>query len=438
MWLYVPSPAPAASMSSASAPEAEDLTSASNWQSQALALSCWWRGKPSPSPIWLRRCDKVSWLKRLSGAMCETSPGAHGVALWMALLAESRVSPTLSPEDGSAPRTNEIYGVMPAGSSSRRGRGSSSSKMSAACSRAAAPSASSETFADLVIRLRSDYSARQRSARATNGNEFSSSQWPTARVWDSEAGSDPAQRFREGAGGPTLTTLATRLWPAVSATEARQGFQRRPEGMASEQNQQSLTTIAMLWPTPIAANHRSIYASDETHAKTEHARPLNEFVGRWTTPTASENKRGDRPDWQPHQKTNEHSLNRQASQWPTPVVTVSNSARNQTSGRSNPDSKHHNGVTLTDAIFLYSLPDRPISTVGEESSHICRTLNPLFVEWLMGWPPGWTLLALTPPASSAFASSERALFHFKQHMRSALFALGLPQAAPPVQLSLYG
>jgi hypothetical protein len=49
------------------------------------------------------------------------------------------------------------------------------------------------------------------------------------------------------------------------------------------------------------------------------------------------------------------------------------------------------------------LPDRPISTVGEESSHIRRTLNPLFVESLMGWPPGWTSLTSrrphrTPPA----------------------------------------
>jgi hypothetical protein len=80
-------------------------------------------------------------------------------------------------------------------------------------------------------------------------------------------------------------------------------------------------------------------------------------------------------------------------------------------------------------------PDRPISTVGEESSHIRRTLNPLFVEWLMGWPPSWTLLALMPPALNAFACSETAFFHFKQRMRSALFALGLPRAAPPAQLN---
>jgi site-specific DNA-cytosine methylase len=85
-----------------------------------------------------------------------------------------------------------------------------------------------------------------------------------------------------------------------------------------------------------------------------------------------------------------------------------------------------------------SLPDQPISTVGEESSHIRRTLNPLFVEWLMGWPPGWTSLALTPPASSASGSWGMESYLFKQRMRSALFALGLPQAAPSAQLNLFG
>jgi hypothetical protein len=54
-WLYVPNCA-----SSPSAPEEPDLTSASSWQFQALARSAWWRGKPSPSQLWSRRCSKVT------------------------------------------------------------------------------------------------------------------------------------------------------------------------------------------------------------------------------------------------------------------------------------------------------------------------------------------------------------------------------------------
>ena len=42
-----------------------------------------------------------------------------------------------------------------------------------------------------------------------------------------------------------------------------------------------------------------------------------------------------------------------------------------------------------------------------------KRLNPLFVEWLMGWPKGHSLLSC----------SETAFTHWKQHMRSALYAM---------------
>jgi hypothetical protein len=37
---------------------------------------------------------------------------------------------------------------------------------------------------------------------------------------------------------------------------------------------------------------------------------------------------------------------------PTPVATDANGARNETSGRSDPNSKHHSGTTLTDAVVM--------------------------------------------------------------------------------------
>ncbi|OAP40371.1 hypothetical protein AU381_00135 [Sinorhizobium glycinis] len=80
-----------------------------------------------------------------------------------------------------------------------------------------------------------------------------------------------------------------------------------------------------------------------------------------------------------------------------------------------------------------SLPVLPTETGGEPSSKERRSLNPLFVEWLMGWPPGWTLLAWTD-----FACSATELSRFKQRMRSALLQLGLPREAPPAQLALFG
>jgi hypothetical protein len=167
-------------------------------------------------------------------------------------------------------------------------------------------------------------------------------------------------------------------------------------------------------------------------------------------------------------------------------VTDSNGARNATSGRSNPNSRHHAGVTLNDAIRLWDTPsvavtegsrltrggDRsdemlltgqaialsewrtplvhdsergpklnpapkagehslstqvrrrwvspssalaPPTPDGPTSSPERRTLNPLFVEWLMGWPIGWTASGPVETESS----------HWWQAMRGELLRLVL-------------
>lgn len=85
-------------------------------------------------------------------------------------------------------------------------------------------------------------------------------------------------------------------------------------------------------------------------------------------------------------------------------------------------------LTLTGQASFHQV--HPTYQVGQVSSHPRRSLNPLFVEWLMGWPPGWTLLAWTD-----FACSAMALFLWKQRMRFALLSLVLPPPAPQMQLS---
>lgn len=129
-------------------------------------------------------------------------------------------------------------------------------------------------------------------------------------------------------------------------------------------------------------------------------------------------------------------LPEQAQQWSTPSVADTTGSRKTRSGdRSNEQLLNGQAETVSLASIL---PDHPISTVGEQSSHIRRSLNPLFVEWLMGWPRGWTSLALMRPGSNAFACLEMELSVFKQRMRSALLQLGLPPEAPQEQLVLFG
>ena len=392
MWLYVPD----SSTTSPSAPAAAGLISASSWHAQALAQSVWWRGKPSPSRIWSKRCKHHAWLRRLCGAMSEPSQAAHGVASWMASLAASRASLTASPESAWGKTTSATYGAMQDGSSSSVAPGSSSSKTSRACSPPAAPSASSETFADLVLRLRSDYSARQRRAQAISATASLSSQWRTSAANNGErGGQDAAERL---AGGHTINL--------------------------QDQN----------WPTPTASDWKGSGPTLEREDGLMRGDRLDYATERlWSTPRSTDGEKGG-----PNQSFGAGGmpLPAQAQAWSTPSVADTTGGRMARSGeRSGELLLKGQAETVS---LRSSLPDHPISTAGEESSKIRRTLNPLFVEWLMGWPPGWTSQALTPPASNACACSATALSLYRQRMQSALSGLGLPPVARPAQLSLFG
>ena len=80
-----------------------------------------------------------------------------------------------------------------------------------------------------------------------------------------------------------------------------------------------------------------------------------------------------------------------AALWPTPTVGDSRNSRNATAGRS-PGSSHHSGTTLSDAIRM--LPTPTANRWDGLQSHgvnvVSGSLNPTWVEWLMGYPAGWT------------------------------------------------
>jgi hypothetical protein len=250
------------------------------------------------------------------------------------------------------------------------------------------------------------------------------SMWPTPIATDGEKAPN---HYSRGPSNPGLPMRA-KLWPGPDAQVMN--FYEEPETFLVRKARQQEkringdgmgTPLAMavkMWPAPISRDHRSGYASEDTLE--ENARPLNEFVvSMWRTPTASDPKRGDRPDWTPDPKAGEHSLNRQAMLWSTPTV-------NGNSNRKGSSEESGDGLR-TQACDRFSLPDPTNSTTGAMSSSERRTLNPLFVEWLMGWPEGWI----------SFACWEMELFHFKQAMRFVLLQLGLPPEAPPAQLGLF-
>lgn len=135
--------------------------------------------------------------------------------------------------------------------------------------------------------------------------------------------------------------------------------------------------------------------------------------------------------------------------YPTPTVNDSRGGRNRTSGRSNPDSKHHDGLTLCDAALMagWQTPlgnsreaqpklmhkkrrdggqpnlamqaegcstsgaTSPLSSAETGSGGACR-LNPAFSLWLMGFPGEWLHCAVRATQSfrkSPHSSSEPSL-----------------------------
>lgn len=72
-----------------------------------------------------------------------------------------------------------------------------------------------------------------------------------------------------------------------------------------------------------------------------------------------------------------------------PTPTAPHDSRNETHPRIG-DDQGHSGTTLLDAALLSGGVDTSPRSEGGKSSSGGLRLNPLFVEWMMGCPEGWT------------------------------------------------
>jgi hypothetical protein len=202
-------------------------------------------------------------------------------------------------------------------------------------------------------------------------SELASSSWPTPRATDGAKGSPHASATE---GGPALPTVAA-AWP--------------PELLALDD-----------WPTPSATRYGSsqngINGKGGENERPSAGTPSLDTIAAKLWPTASAS------DWKGSTKPGDRKgqLSEAAEVfWPTPTVGDSES-----SGSRNGDgSKAKEGVSLTDMVRTGdSLGRRGRATPpdGASTSLGFRVLNPLFVEALMGWPPGWTACVSPETASS--------------------------------------
>lgn len=385
MWLHLPSTC------CPSAPERGDSTLASDWRCQLLAPSAMSRSRHMPPASWKLAWRRKPWMMRLFGRIYEPLMAEHGVARYLSSLEDTLASPSQWPVVNAPPTIPGTCGPASSASSETCDRKLFSSKTSPTICRLE-DTQSSENYKRWVTRLRQHSLKRRKWALRTNGSDSSSLGWFTPVC---PAPHDSMHSV--GTGGKRQRELADQaidLWPTVTASVVTgAGTQGREGG-------ENLQTAVSHWATPsVEEGRRGAFQSASMRTKDGRGGQLTDQSMNWPTPDAGVSQDGETAGtWaarRARMKAKGYNGNgcgtplaMAATTWPTPNTRDGNSAARQTTTT----GIMHDGSTLTDAIraFPLSRQDAPTSTRGKRSSTATRRLNPLFVEWLMGWRRGWT------------------------------------------------
>nr|WP_294560181.1 hypothetical protein [uncultured Rhodopila sp.] len=208
--------------------------------------------------------------------------------------------------------------------------------------------------------------------------------WPTARAEDgASCGNHP--------GVVDSLTGAAKCWLAQWAT---------PHGMSNVDANGKVGGCgggefgkqANQWTTPQAHDKHGPKSAESIAKGRENSkvgvRNLNEDVSQWQTPAADSfrSRGGDRKD--------EMGLDQQARFFPTNWITPN--ARDWKSETGSENNTHNKTPNLSRQVYRLDSPSLPAPTIpdGQPSSEsaptLPRRLNPRFVEWLMGFPIGWS------------------------------------------------
>lgn len=338
-------------------------------QAEWLARSVMWRGKPMRQQFWSHAWRKHSWLRRLSGVTSPPSTVRSGVESLISSLRATRVSRSLPLESVLELMTRGTSGPMSHASSGSAELDLFSSRTSPAiCPSDSTKSAA--TFKAWTTGLRRASSARRKSAQAISERDCSS--WPTPTEDNANNQGGPSRTKGAGNGGYSDQTVSARTWPTPRT--AIPGSRKPGTGG------RVLAEESLKWQTPTVTNAPYTYANGN------------------------------------HDRTTEQ-LARQAQNWHKPCVADSD-------GLPRYDKRASPGHTRkipvpnigAQAIEMFSRLGRPDPTqVGQESQNTYgpRRLNPRFVEWLMGWPLGWT----------DFAPVGTEWYRWQRHMLSELSRL---------------
>jgi hypothetical protein len=204
--------------------------------------------------------------------------------------------------------------------------------------------------------------------------------WPTPK--SGRDGADFAKLDRSSTGISLQTAVA--MWPTPTSTLGSNGGLVTPQKAREGGTLIEALSARTTWPTPTVGDSRSSGSRNTPSSKAHPGVSLTDAVrgdagtGRmeFATPKASDSKGGA-----PQDSKGKRDLRLDAKTWPTPTTHDHKGFENTRQSRS--------GETNGD-----NLP----TVVG-------GSLNPTWVEWLMGFPAEWT--ALKPSATPSSRKSRK-------------------------------
>jgi hypothetical protein len=390
MWIHIPE---SISCPSALVSEASILDSALPYQ--RVASCCGWRGK-SIAPRSLRRvCETAGLNLLLSGLTCEPSTASRGVESWILSLPASPVSLSPAPEGGEDRTTPAGSGRSSIASFARYDRDSCSLKMCQA-SFDWDSETSCVTWPKAGSLRNGMYFQRQAAERPTYGDGCS--YLPTPRAIYGE---------HPGMQDPKHLTGAVRFWATPRTTDQ---YNPSNSAMPGGTRNPQLREQVRLWPTPCSEADQG---GDANHEGLERAVRGPNSQGLWPTVTREAHYTRFQQGGMP--------LGEAVRMWPTPQrfdaeeppqSPEARARRKLKGGCSNlrevvhlfptPRPRDHHPASVTsnrDAapVSLGTFVKLPTPTGNHRTalqSHgrnvVGGQLNPTWVEWLMGWPLGWT------------------------------------------------
>lgn len=378
MWLRIPTKIPTSHCS----PATEDSTWPSDALCQRLAVSATWRGKLLRPQSWRLAWKTEGWRKRLSGLTLSPSRADCFVAAWLDSLA------------GSPARTSALQGDKPELRESEADCSLKSSDSFASWSRSSGSFLRTSRQFSIFQQEQPFLENLPRSGSMRNGELYERPMlvdrigesgrlcWPTARAEDSESCGNHS-------GAVDSLTGAARMWTNCQTPLPYVGpepnYQTRLPNETSNEYWERMTAYeaenginpaegGMHWPTP-----RTITGGAESAERKQE-------------PGRTESGGSD--------------LQSAAANWPTPATRDYRSPNAASHMDRSMGAKHLD--QLPNFIEHSFLPAPPTSTHGGKSpSGSTRRLNPDFVDWLMGLPPGWTDYA--PLETASYLSRVRSL-----------------------------